>query len=132
MRSIICAFRSALKETIQCEIKAAIQSVLSEFDEMTTCREVTGTEPDPGMMQYIEEHQEIPKEDATVMPVGGPRKWCRVCNLTAEHHQKMKKRPKEIEDPGKVGCHLQEGVLLCKSGMMKMKPLQENGNHGKV
>jgi hypothetical protein len=26
--------------------------------------------PDPGMMQSIEEHQEIPKEDAAVMPVG--------------------------------------------------------------
>jgi chromosome segregation ATPase len=37
MRSIICAFQSELKETIQREIKAAIQSVWSELDETTTC-----------------------------------------------------------------------------------------------
>jgi hypothetical protein len=49
MRSIICAFWSELKETIQCEIKAATQSVLSELDETTTCQEATKTEPDPGM-----------------------------------------------------------------------------------
>jgi hypothetical protein len=33
-------------------------------------REATETEADPGMMQSIEEHQEIPKEEAAVMPVG--------------------------------------------------------------
>jgi hypothetical protein len=32
------------------------------------------TEPDPGMMQSTEEHQEIPKGEAAVMPVGEPRK----------------------------------------------------------
>jgi hypothetical protein len=44
------------------------------------------------MMQSIEEHQEIPKEDAAVMPVGGPRKRRRVCNMAAEHRQKRKER----------------------------------------
>jgi hypothetical protein len=29
-------------------------------------------EQDPGMMQSVEEHQEIPTEDAAVMPVGEP------------------------------------------------------------
>jgi hypothetical protein len=28
------------------------------------------------------EHQGIREEDAAVMPVGGPRKWRRFCNLT--------------------------------------------------
>jgi hypothetical protein len=52
--------------------------------ETTACNEATGTKLDPGMMQSIEEHQEIPKEDAAVMPVGEPRKQHRVCNLAAE------------------------------------------------
>jgi hypothetical protein len=43
-------------------------------------------------MQSKEEHQEIRKGEATVMPVGGPRKWRRVCNLAAECSQKRKKR----------------------------------------
>jgi hypothetical protein len=30
------------------------------------------TEPDSGMMQSTEEHQEIPKGEAEVMPVGEP------------------------------------------------------------
>jgi hypothetical protein len=36
-------------------------------------REATETEPDPRTMQFIEEHQEIPKEEAAVIPVGEPR-----------------------------------------------------------
>jgi hypothetical protein len=50
------------------------------------------TEPDPGMMQSTEEHQEIPKGEATVMPVGEPRKRRRVWSLAAEHCQKQKER----------------------------------------
>jgi hypothetical protein len=48
------------------------------------------TEPDPGMLQSTEEHQEIPKAEAAVMPVGEPRKRHRVCSLAAEHRQKQK------------------------------------------
>jgi hypothetical protein len=50
------------------------------------------TEPDPGMMQSVEEHQEIPKEEAASMPVGGLRKWRRDRNLAAGRHQKPKGR----------------------------------------
>jgi hypothetical protein len=46
--------------------------------ETTACQEVTETEPNTGMMQSIQEHQEIPKGEATVMPVGGLRKQHRV------------------------------------------------------
>jgi hypothetical protein len=67
LRSIICTFRSELKETIQHEMRASIQSVRAELDETTACREATETESDPGMMQSIEEHQETPKEDAVVI-----------------------------------------------------------------
>jgi sRNA-binding carbon storage regulator CsrA len=41
MRSTVCTFRSELKETIQREMRAAIQSVWSELDETTTCNEAT-------------------------------------------------------------------------------------------
>jgi hypothetical protein len=88
MRFIICTFQSEFKKTIQRAMRAAIQFVWSELDETTACREATETEPDPGVMQYIEEHQEIPKGEAAVMPVGEPRKRRRVCNLAAERRQK--------------------------------------------
>jgi hypothetical protein len=50
------------------------------------------TEPDPGMMQSTEKHQEIPKGEATVMPVGESRKRRRVRSLAAERRQKRKER----------------------------------------
>jgi hypothetical protein len=88
MRSTVCAIRSELKENIQSEMRAVIQSVRSELDETTACNEATETKPDSGMMQYIEEHQEIPKGDAAVMPVGEVRKRHRVQILAAERCQK--------------------------------------------
>jgi hypothetical protein len=39
-------------------------------------------------MQSIEERQEIPKEEASGMPVGGPRKLHMGRSLTAERRQK--------------------------------------------
>jgi hypothetical protein len=92
MRSILCTFRSELKETIHRQMREALLCVQSEFDETTTSREATETEPDPGMMQSKEEHQKIPKGEAAVMPVGGPRKRRRVQNLVAERRQKRKER----------------------------------------
>jgi hypothetical protein len=50
------------------------------------------TEPDPGMMQSTEEHQKIPKKEASVMPVGEPRNRCRVRSLAAERRQKREER----------------------------------------
>jgi hypothetical protein len=92
IRSTICAFRSELKETIQHEMKAVIQPMRSELGKTTACNEATDFEPNPGMMQSIEEHQEIPKGEAAVMPVGEPRKRRRVCNLAAERRQKTRER----------------------------------------
>jgi hypothetical protein len=46
----------------------------------------------PEEMETVTEHQEIHKKDATLMPVGEPRKWRRVCNLAVERSQKMKER----------------------------------------
>jgi hypothetical protein len=45
-----------------------------------------------GMMQSIEEHQEVLTEDAAVMPVKGLRKRRRVWNPAAERRQKVKER----------------------------------------
>jgi hypothetical protein len=45
-----------------------------------------------GLMQSIEDHQDIPKGEATVMPVGELRKQHRVCNLAAERQQKRKEK----------------------------------------
>jgi hypothetical protein len=64
----------------------------SELDETSARNEATETDPDPGMTQSISEHQETPKEDAAVMPVGGPKKRCGIRNLAAESRQKLKER----------------------------------------
>jgi hypothetical protein len=74
IRSTVCAIWSEIKETIKHEMKAVIQPKWSELDEMTACNGATETEPDPGMMQSIQEHQEIHKGEAAVMPVREPRK----------------------------------------------------------
>jgi hypothetical protein len=92
MISTVCAIRSDLKETIQHEIKTIIQPIWSELDETTACNKATETEPDPGTMQAVEEHQEIPKEEAAEMPVGGLRKRHRDRNFAAGCRQKPKGR----------------------------------------
>jgi hypothetical protein len=46
-------------------------------------------------MQSVEEHQEIPKEESAVMPVGGLRKRRRDRNLAAGRRQKPKGRFQE-------------------------------------
>jgi hypothetical protein len=65
--------------------------------ERTACHEATEadtekTEHNPVMMQSIGEHQEVPKEEAAVMPVGGLRKRRRDRNLAAGRRQKPKRR----------------------------------------
>jgi hypothetical protein len=95
MKSIVNAFQEKMdasianrkedrKETMSCQVT-------------TTCHEATDTdleniEPDPGTMQSVEEHQEIPKEAAAVMPVGGLGKRRRDRNLAAGRRQKPKGR----------------------------------------
>jgi hypothetical protein len=49
-------------------------------------------QPDPRMMQSVAEHQEVPKEEAALMPVGGLRKRRRDWNLAAGCCQKPKGR----------------------------------------
>jgi hypothetical protein len=74
--------------------------------ETSTCHEATDEDPekielDPGMMHFKEDHKEIPKGEAAVLPVLGLRKRHRVRNLAAEHLQKRKERTRGNVDHGK-------------------------------
>jgi hypothetical protein len=51
--------------------EVAIHSLRACRGGTAASQEGTATEPDPGTMQSVEEHQEIPAEEAAVMPVGG-------------------------------------------------------------
>jgi uncharacterized protein (DUF885 family) len=80
IRSIVVAFQE--------KIDACVASRRNDRKETMSCQETTEantekTEPDPGTMQSMEEHQDIPKEEAAVMPVGGLRKHRRDRNLAA-------------------------------------------------
>jgi hypothetical protein len=103
MRSTVCVTRSELKETIQYEMKAIIQPIRSELDE-TSCNIATETDPNPEMTQCKEDHQEIHKEDAAVMPGGGARKRRRVWILVTEFLQKMRERTRGNIGSRKVPC----------------------------
>jgi hypothetical protein len=84
----MAAIRSELEETMKHEM----QHFLSYVNESTqNLPEATKIEQDPGMMQSVEEHQDIPREEAASMPVRGLRKRCRVWKLAAERRHKPKK-----------------------------------------
>jgi hypothetical protein len=72
--------------------EVAVHSQRTCQSKTAASQDDTETEPDPGKMQSMEEHQEIPKEEAAVMPVRGLRKRCRDQNLATERRQKSKKR----------------------------------------
>jgi hypothetical protein len=66
------------------------QSLQKNQQETTACDKETEAytemiQPDPRMMQSVAEHQGVPKEEAAVMPIGGPRKWCGDQNLATVH-----------------------------------------------
>jgi hypothetical protein len=73
------------------------QSLQKACQETDACHEKREAyrekiQPNPRIMQSIAEHQEVPKEEAAVMPVGGLRKWRRGQNLPMGRHQKRKGR----------------------------------------
>jgi hypothetical protein len=105
MDTLIANRKDDQKETTFCqetmearqECEEPISADIKACQETTACHEVTETdtekiEPDPGMMQSIEDHQKIPKGEAAVMPVRGLKKQHRVRNLVAERPQKLKER----------------------------------------
>jgi hypothetical protein len=65
-------------------------------------------ELNPGMMQSVEEHQDIPSEDVTVMPLGEPRKQRRGRKLTA-------RRRGEPKEPTRENCgFLRKLAVACR------------------
>jgi hypothetical protein len=57
--------------------------------------EATNFKGNPDEVKSVTEHQEIPKGEAAVMPLGERRKRLRVCNLAAERLQKRKDMAQE-------------------------------------
>jgi hypothetical protein len=101
IRSTICTFSSELKETVQRETKTVLHPIWAKLDETTTCREASQTELDQGMMQSAEEHQEIPKGEAAVMPVRGLRKRIGSGCWPQSATRSQRKGPGDIVDHGK-------------------------------
>jgi hypothetical protein len=82
--------RKAERKAYQEDLMNMMEGILTgKQDKMDACQE---TEPDPGTMQYVGEHQEVPKEEAAVMAVGGLRKRRRDQTLAMRRHQKTKGR----------------------------------------
>ena len=69
----------------------------TNLSDTKSCHEATEadtgkTEYNPGMMQSVVEHQEVPKGDASVIPVARLGKRRRDRNLAAERLQKSQER----------------------------------------
>jgi hypothetical protein len=99
--------------------------------ETTACNGATETEPDARKMKSIEEHQEIPKGEAEVMPVGELRKRRTVCNLAAERRQKGKERTRVYGGSRRNSADACKVSRRAKLAWRK-KPLQENWEPGKL
>jgi hypothetical protein len=107
VKAAIQSIPSERDETIQQRVENVMMRITHETQslqkaclETTAAQEATEadtekTEPDPGMMQSVGEHQEVPKEDAAVMPVRGLRKRRRDRNLATGRCQKPKGRIRE-------------------------------------
>jgi hypothetical protein len=84
--------RTADQETMEARLECEEPtSADMKACQVTTEADTEKIEPDSRMMQSVAEHQEVSKEEATVMPVEGLRKR-RVRNLAAERRQKPKER----------------------------------------
>jgi hypothetical protein len=67
-------------ETTHRECEEPTSADMKACQETTVCHEATEAdiekiEPDSGMMQSVAEHEEVPREDATVMPGSGCSGW---------------------------------------------------------
>jgi hypothetical protein len=80
-------------------------------------------QPDPRMMQSVAEHQEVPKEEAVVMPIGRLRKRRRGQNLAAERRHKPKKRIRGY-------CGSRKRVTVAERKMTRCAAVHGAGNTG--
>jgi hypothetical protein len=104
MKAAIQSIWSERDETIQQRVENITtcvnhktQSLQKACQETTACHEemeayTEKIQPDPRMMQSVAEHQEVPKEEAAVMLVGGLRKRRGDQNLAWRHRQNPKGR----------------------------------------
>jgi hypothetical protein len=89
--------------------------------------------PIQDLMQSVGGHQEVPKEEAAVMPVGGLRKRRRDRNMGAGAQPEA-----EGKDPGKLWIQeeihhrRQEDDPSCNSDMEQEKCLQKNWDPGNM
>jgi hypothetical protein len=104
MKTAIQSIQSELDETIQQRVENIMtrvnhktQSLQKACQETIACHEVMEActekiQSDPRMMQSVVEHEEVPKEEAEVMPVGGLRKRSGDRNPATRRRQKPKGR----------------------------------------
>jgi hypothetical protein len=90
--------RTSCQETTEpcLECEEPISADIKSCQETTACHEATEAnmekiQPDPGMMQSVDEQQEVPKEDAVVKPVRGRKKRHRDRKLIAGRREEPKK-----------------------------------------
>jgi hypothetical protein len=141
MELLLARMNASTKEHMQ-EMKARMDAKLDASHKMMMAKldahnekimaslgktETTDFKATPEEMESVTEQQEIPKEDAVVMPVREPRKRRRVCNLAAERRQKTKERTR-----GNSGSRRKSAAtcrrLPCRA---KVETLQENSDLGK-
>jgi protoporphyrinogen oxidase len=79
-------FEGKMEETMELRMKHLMMATWN------THTETKKIEQDPRMMQSVEEHQDIPTQDAVVMSVGERRKRHRVWKPAVERCQKRKDR----------------------------------------
>jgi hypothetical protein len=84
------------------ELNETVEKTHRECEERTSAdmkasQEATKTETAPETMQSIEEHEEIPKENAAVMPVEELRKWRRDRNMDARRRRIQQERTQKKE-----------------------------------
>jgi hypothetical protein len=117
-------FEGKMEEIMERQTKHLIMAMLN------TNPEAMKIEQDPGMMQSMDKHQEIPTQDATVMPVREPRKQRRVQNLAVESRRERKDRTQGIHGSRrKVSGHAR--VAWRKRNITRKIRIQENSESSK-
>jgi hypothetical protein len=104
----IHSLKACRSETMECQEttearleyeEAASGDIKDDRNETTACNEATEKiEPGPGMMHSATEHQDIPSEDITVMPVKGLRKQRRFVIWPQTAARRGRMEPGEIVD----------------------------------
>jgi hypothetical protein len=91
-----------MTERLLAKMAANLEDILARMDAMFDAHrkrtmaclgqtEANTEKIDPGMMQSVEEHKDVPSEDVAVMPVKGLKKQRRGRKSTAERRRKPKK-----------------------------------------